>query len=455
MKSLLRSILWGLLLTVSLTASAQETTRILFVFDASNSMNGFWEKKRKIETATALLSESLENLRGTENLELGLRVYGHQTRHVPGDQDCEDTELVVSIGKGRDLIIQQQLARIKPQGTTPIAYSLEQTANDFEPCDNCRNIIILITDGLEACDGDPCAVSRALQKNNIILKPFVIGIGIDERYMSTFDCVGNFYDASKEETFKSVLDIVISQALNNTSAQINLLDVNDAPNETNVPLTIRNADNGQVVYHFIHTFNSKGVPDTLQFDPLVTYDIEAHTMPPVRESGFKVTPGMHNIIPLVTPQGDLEFSFDKGRNEYPDLKCLVKQAGSCDIVNLQDWDRKDRYLVGTYDLEIQTVPPTLIEGVQIDQSQTTTVQIPLPGFLLLQTGISGYGALFKIEGNDFVPVVHFTHGEASGRYVLQPGHYKLVFRSRTSNQTVYTKEKDFEITSGRNTAVNL
>ena len=156
----------ALTILCALPAFAQETTRILFVFDASNSMNGFWEKQRKIETATRLLSESLDNLRGKDNLELGLRVYGHQTRHVPGDQDCEDTELVVPIGTGRDLIIQQQLSRITPQGTTPIAYSLEQAANDFTPCDNCRNVIILITDGIEACDGDPCAVSRALQRRH-------------------------------------------------------------------------------------------------------------------------------------------------------------------------------------------------------------------------------------------------------------------------------------------------
>lgn len=455
MKSTFRIICIAALLLTTFGTAAQETTRILFVFDASNSMNGFWEKKRKIETATELLSQSLDNLRGKENLELGLRVYGHQTKHVPGAQDCEDTELVVSIGSGRDLIIQKELTRITPQGTTPIAYSLEQAANDFEPCSDCRNIIILITDGIEACDGDPCAISRALQRNNVILKPFVIGIGIDERYTSTFECVGNYYDASKEETFKSILDIVISQALNNTSAQINLLNINDKPLETNVPLTIRNEQTGEVIYHFIHTLNHKGNPDTLTLDPLITYDITAHTLPPVRATGLTVEPGTHNILPLSTPQGDLAFSFDRGLNEYADLKVLVKRGGSCELVNIQDWDQKERYLVGEYDLEIQTVPPTRIPDVAIAQSHTTDIKVPLPGALLLQTGASGFGAIFRVEGNTFEPVVHFNHREPSGRYIMQPGKYKLVFRSRNSQQTAYTKEKDFEITSGRNTTVNL
>ena len=69
-----------------------------FVFDASNSMNAFWGGQRKIETATRLLGKTLAELRPIGELELGLRVYGHGTRHVPGQQNCDDTELVVPFG---------------------------------------------------------------------------------------------------------------------------------------------------------------------------------------------------------------------------------------------------------------------------------------------------------------------------------------------------------------------
>ncbi|MCH1584384.1 MAG: hypothetical protein L7S62_04425, partial [Flavobacteriales bacterium] len=69
-----------------------QDTEILFVFDASNSMNAFWDGNRKIEVATRLLSESLEELYGIPGLELALRVYGHQTKFIEGKQDCDDTE---------------------------------------------------------------------------------------------------------------------------------------------------------------------------------------------------------------------------------------------------------------------------------------------------------------------------------------------------------------------------
>ena len=83
-----------------------EVTRILFVFDASNSMNAFWGRRRKWDVARELLAASLDSLYLQPDIELGLRVYGHGTRHVPGQQDCDDTELIVPIGPGRNLIIQ-------------------------------------------------------------------------------------------------------------------------------------------------------------------------------------------------------------------------------------------------------------------------------------------------------------------------------------------------------------
>lgn len=448
-------ILFTLFLLAPAVLKCQETTRILFVFDASNSMNGYWGQERKIVTATKLLAASMHELEGKDNLELGLRVYGHQTKHVPGQQDCEDTELVVPIGKGTNLVINQELERIVPQGTTPIARSLEKAAGDFSDCDHCRNVIILITDGIEACDEDPCAVSRALQAKGIVLKPFIIGIGLDEKYKTTFECVGNYFDASKEETFKQVLDIVITQALNNTSVQINLLNSQHAPTESNVPISLYDQNTGVLLSQFVHTLNHKGNPDTLSLDPLPNYTVVAHTYPPVQISDVKIIPGQHNIIALETPQGDLSLSFDGLRSEYKDLKCLVRKKGECNPLNIQDFGTTERYITGDYNLEIQTVPATLIEGVNIAENHVTEVKIPLPGTLLLQAGTSGYGGIFYIDGNEISILHKFTFGDPSGRYVLQPGKYKVVFRSKNAKQSIYSIEKEFEIKSGTNTNLRI
>ena len=239
--------------------STPQKIRILFIYDGSNSMNGQWEGQSKHTTAKNLLNTALDSLKGTPNLQVALRVYGHSKSYLTG-QECNDTKLEVPFRDNNFDAIKEKLKTIRPKGTTPIALSLERTKDDFPYCKNCRNIIILITDGIEECNGDPCAVSLALQKNGIILKPFVIGLGLKDEFKKQFKCVGTYFDVTSPRVFSNVLDIVISQALNATTAQINLLDSYETPTETNVPMTLVNPIYNEVDYHYVHTMNSRGKP---------------------------------------------------------------------------------------------------------------------------------------------------------------------------------------------------
>ncbi|MBI2271293.1 MAG: VWA domain-containing protein [Bacteroidetes bacterium] len=256
----------------SITTPAEKpTTRILFVFDASYSMFGQWQSGMKMDIAKRMLGEFVDSLKSYDHLEIAFRAYGHQHSLRP-QRDCKDTKLEVPFSsdlRGNITAIKRKLSDIVPRGTTPIAYTLEQCGDDFPSAGspNVRNIIILITDGIEECDGDPCAVSLMLQKKGIILKPFVIGVGLDENFKNAFGCIGKFYDASNEESFKNILNIVISQALNNTTAQVNLLDQIGKPSETDVNMTFYDEHSGVIRYNYIHTINNKGVPDTLIIDP--------------------------------------------------------------------------------------------------------------------------------------------------------------------------------------------
>ena len=155
-------------------SDADEVSRILFVLDASNSMYGRWENGTKMEIAQRLMSELIDSLSRIQNpnFELGLRVYGHQKPVPP--QDCNDTKLEVPFSPRNLTKIKRKIRELRPMGTTPIARSILSAGSDFPKCENCRNIIILITDGVEACDEDPCAASNILQKKGITLKPFVI-----------------------------------------------------------------------------------------------------------------------------------------------------------------------------------------------------------------------------------------------------------------------------------------
>ena len=458
MRFLLAVPLALLLLTWSgLRAHAQndgETlTRILFVFDASNSMNATWQQDRKITVARKLLANAVRELDDKPNVEMALRVYGHQVAIAPGRQDCDDTRLEVSFRPKNGALIERTLNRIKCQGTTPIARSLEKAAGDFPECSDCRNIIILITDGIEACDGDPCAVSRALQKRGVILKPFVIGVGLDDEFKDTFNCVGNYYDATSEESFENILNIVITQALNNTTAQINLLDDFGHPEETNVTVNLFDENTEQLAYGFVHTLNHRGNPDTISLDPVITYRLEAHTVPNIVKENVTITPGRHNIIALDAGQGSLTVKIDGQLGDQ--MPVLIRKSGKPQTAHVMWTNTKEKILTDVYDLEILTLPRTVVEDVEITQNKTTTVSIAEPGMLNIHLVSPGYGSIAAIRGSDLQWVVNLDDFNLRQQFRLQPGKYKLTYRSKNSKQVIYTIDRNFTIDSGSATNIKL
>ncbi len=421
------------------------TTRILFVFDASQSMYGRWQSDTKFNIAVKLFSALLDSLKLQTNLELALRMYGHQKPFPP--QDCNDTRLEVPFGKDNIARIKHTLKTTIPKGTTPIAYALSQATKDFPPCDNCRNIVILITDGLEECGGDPCAVSLELQKKGIMLKPFIVGIGKDFR--KQFECVGTYFDASNETEFRNALKVIISRALNPTTMQVNLLDAYGKPTETNVNMTFYDNFSGLIKYNMIHSFNAKGLPDTLDIDPLMTYDIVVHTIPPVRKDSVKLTAGKHTTIGIDAPQGYLLFKAS-GNSSLKYLPCLIRKKGSDETINVQQFDQVEKYLTGSYEVEILCMPRIIVNDVDIQQSHTTSVEIPMPGIAVIQKSTNGYGSLYLEGKNGLVWLYNFRDNQQMQETLyLQPGSYRVVFRSKYSNKASYSIEKSFKIESGQ------
>lgn len=454
----MRFLLFALICFASFTSLGQgnqKTTRILFIFDASQSMFGRFDGQPKIDVAQKLLAEAVDSLANVPNVQMALRVYGNRSSINTNEQDCNDTHLEVPFDDDNAEDIKHVLRKTTPKGTTPIALSLEKTKDDFTPCSNCRNVIVLITDGIEACDGDPCAVSAALRKNNIFLKPFVIGLGVLEDYKKHFYCIGNYYDAKDEDSFRTVLGLVLSEALNNTSVQINLLDVNGKPIETNVNMTLYDHSTGEAKYNFVHTMNYKSLPDTLSIDPSVTYDITVHSIPQVSKKSIKLLPGQHNTIEIETPQGGLEFSVPGGNQQWKGLQIRIFDESSCEYINFQSVDELEKYIVGSYQIEIPTVPPINAE-IEIEQSKTNTFKIPQPGVLSVNCMYSGFGSIYRTNDEGKLELIYTLNIENPSESVsMLPGEYTIVFRSKNSNRAFYTVEKDFTIKPGKSIRISL
>jgi len=428
----------------------EPVNRILFVFDASQSMLGRWQSGRKIDIAKQLLTNITDSLKDVKNLELALRVYGHQRSFPP--QDCDDTRLEINFIPSNIFAerVKGKLSMIKAKGTTPIARSLEEAAADF-PIDNSRNIVILITDGKEECGMDPCAVSRLFAKKGIILKPFVIGIGLDKSWKDKLDCVGTFFDATNEKDFSNILNIVISHVVDNTTTQVNLLDSLGNPTETNVPLTFYDNFTDIIKYNFVHTMNNMGNPDTMIIDPVLRYKVVAHTIPPVESEVITILPGEHTVIPLKTPQGKLKITI-KTKEDY---QFIVKKANQRETINVQKINNTQEYLTGYYDIELLTLPRQYFKNIRINQNQLTQLQLPSTGLANILLPANGYGGVYLNDGDKLSEIFKFNGESNQYKLTLLPGKYTVIYRSKSSKKYIYTDEKSFVIKSGKSQLIKI
>jgi len=415
-------------------------------------MAGLWGDDIKINIARKFLGRTVDSLGAFPDVEMALRVYGHQSVVPP--QDCNDTRLEVPFGPGNGYEIKRKMRVLSPKGTTPIANSLARAANDFPSCPECRNVIILITDGIEACDGDPCTVALELQQKGIILKPFVIGIGLDPEFEKTFECLGNFYNASSEERFEEVLDIVITHALNETTLQVNLLDSYGNPSETNIPLSFYNRASGNIKYNFVHTLNNRGVPDTMRIDPLIEYMVKAHTLPPVWLDSLRLAPGKHNTVAMDVPQGKLRVTQDRGY-QYKSLEYIIRKAGTSETLWRMPMMESLTLITGNYDLEIPTIPATILHNVTVRQSEETTVTIPQPGVVTFLVNNEGICELFEEKGNDLVRIKDIETAGKSYALFLLPGNYRVIYRPRHAKQSHFTIVKRFRVETGKSSSLRI
>lgn len=416
-------------------------------------MNLDWDKQTRMAAAKEILSQAIEKLRGVEDLEIALRVYGHQSMINNEVQDCNDTKLEVPFGKDRIDAIKIKVKGLTGKGATPIARSLEAAAADF-PDTIARNFIILITDGLESCDNDPCVVAKKLREKGVKVTPFVIGLGMDLSYLEKFNCIGTFTDAESKESFKNVLTDIITKALISTSVQINLNTISKTPTETNVSLFLYEAGTKKLKYSFMHTLNRYGNPDTLILDPSLKYDLVVNTLPKLEKKNLSIKQFMHNTIEVDAGQGFLKFS-NAISNEISNLNMRVMLKGQTTTLNAQQLNSTQKYLVGSYDVEIFTLPRTY-KTIEISQSKTTIINVIASGTLNYTADKGLIGQIFTDKGDQtFEWVCDLKDGLNKDLWNLQPGSYKVIYREKDQKSSAYTKEKNFKIESNKTITLNL
>ncbi len=426
--------------------------RILILLDGSGSMLEEWRGSDKWTISKKLISQTIDSIQHVEpNVEIGLRVFGHQSPRAM--KDCEDSKLEVPIAKNTSSQITDALNNVTPKGNTPIAYSLFLSANDF-PDVEAVNSIILVTDGIENCGGDPCASSQALRDKRITLKPFIIGVGLNESDKQKFDCVGSFYDASDEITFTNAINIAISQALNITTTQINLINAFGQPEESNTGITLYDAYSGDIRYNFVHTLNNKSEPDTIFINPAGKYNMVVHTTPPVELKNIELAPGRHNIIGIDVPLGTLQLT-ENGNVGFSDKQCVVRNKQTGDIIYVQNFNSSHKYIAGTYNIEVLTLPRLHFPDFEIKPGTKNIIRIEHAGTLTISAAANSIYGIFTNKENKYEKVYESSLNTGSANISLLPGEYKIIDRTNIKKSSSATKEVTVLIKPNKTYALKL
>lgn len=183
------------------------------VVDASRSMWGQIDGRAKMEIATEILHDAASSL--PDELHLALRAYGNAS--AADANDCMDSALLVPFGAANRAPIHAAIAELRPRGQTPIAYALRKAAADFAAFDSERTLV-LVTDGIESCGGDPVAAARQLRDLGIAIHVigFGLGNGAEEDTASlqtiAYASGGSFFTANSADELRGALEATVGTA---------------------------------------------------------------------------------------------------------------------------------------------------------------------------------------------------------------------------------------------------
>ncbi|RWN51303.1 VWA domain-containing protein [Mesorhizobium sp.] len=208
MAGLARSIVAAALL-LWMTTLGLAGDRVVIVLDASGSMWAQIDGKPKLEIARESLRTVLQSVPADK--EIGFMAYGHREKG-----SCEDIELIVPPQAGSAGAVSTAADSLKFIGKTPLTSAVRQAAEALKYTED-KATVILITDGLETCKGDPCALGRELKAAGVDFTVNVVGFGLTADEGKQVACLadntgGKYIQASDEKALQDALVETIAAA---------------------------------------------------------------------------------------------------------------------------------------------------------------------------------------------------------------------------------------------------
>ena len=238
MRSVFQPVIWCLFLLSIACAQAQNpgssspsgedaaVNNTAIVLDASGSMWGQIDGIAKIAIARDVLNDMLDGWPAQQ--QLALTVYGHRR-----EADCGDIEPIIALGKVDQKHFRSVLDGIKPKGKTPLTAAVQQAAAELAYREQPATVILL-SDGLENCDLDPCQVAEELAAQGVNFTAHVIGFDVGNEDISGLRCLadhtgGTYATANNANTLSGALHQAVEKTRSETISLIAVLEAGGEP----------------------------------------------------------------------------------------------------------------------------------------------------------------------------------------------------------------------------------
>jgi Ca-activated chloride channel family protein len=192
--------------------------RVMMILDGSNSMWGRLQGEPKISIAKEVMTDLITDW--DDDVPLGLMIYGHRRK-----KDCQDIELVALPGKADRRTLIDKVQSISPRGKTPISLSLItakaqlllQRVQDPSISRDAKTALVLVSDGLETCNADPCARAHELEVTDPGMDVHVIGFDVTDEESRALQCIsdntgGKFFRANNASELQAALKETVKLA---------------------------------------------------------------------------------------------------------------------------------------------------------------------------------------------------------------------------------------------------
>lgn len=183
--------------------------KIMLILDASGSMARRGAGgQTSMEAAQDATANALETV--PQGTPVGLRVFGSRVdgHGRPTPAACRDTRLVQPLAPLDRRAMTTAVFSFAPLGETPIARSIDAAVRDVG--DSGRRAILLVTDGEESCDPDPCRAVADARAAGVDVRVDIVGLRVDGRARDQLQCIarstnGRYSEARDDSQLNATL----------------------------------------------------------------------------------------------------------------------------------------------------------------------------------------------------------------------------------------------------------